>query len=485
MKTICNISVFLLLPILAFSQQLEFKKQTIGSILSALESRYGYTFLFSPENEDIYQVVSTSSNGSTAEEIMSSTLKNLGIEFVQIEENRFALRSPEPTYDVLPSPAMEASVVFKETTQPVRPVIFEPEVIEKMDHIPLVYEVRSVEQPVFELDARPNEISLPYEPRPKTGVPARLAFVSGFSTDEINPHTGPKHFSANILWGVSDSIKGAELGGLANTSEAIEGLQAAGLYNKVKSNHIGVQAAGLVNTVKGNSKGVQLAGLHNTTYNNSLVQLAGISNVTDTTYVQVAGIFNSAQHVKKLQIGLINYATSSEGVSLGLINVVKQGYNHFECFADEIFWANGQFLFGSRKLHTIIKASYNRKNKDYYRWGFGFGFGTKLALGKKWGMNIQGVSTQIVENSSWESRLNLQNTVSATFSIPIAGIELYAGPSISLLVFDPEALDSNSPKLQSTMQDYPLLLVEEFSNNNFNHSSDEYLWLGFKLGIRI
>jgi hypothetical protein len=135
--------------------------------------------------------------------------------------------------------------------------------------------------------------------------------------------------TANIVGG---NTRGVQLSGLFNTNlGSVTGLQASGISNLVGNTITGVQAAGLSNWLRGEMKGVQLAGLTNmTTQNVDGVQLAGLGNVTfiDVRMVQAAGLVNYGRNVGGMQAaGMLNFSSGRVGGAqlAGFANFSREG----------------------------------------------------------------------------------------------------------------------------------------------------------------
>jgi len=181
----------------------------------------------------------------------------------------------------------------------------------------------------------------------------------------------------NLLIGAGHTVRGVELGGLANVrSHDVRGVQLAGITNinggEVRGAQLagigninggrvrGAQAAGIGNVNGGYLRGVQLAGIGN--WNGGFVrgiqaagignlndgfirggqlagianwsegwvrgvQAAGIGNVAngDMHGIQAAGIFNVADgKVRGGQVGLVNVGGDVRGAQVGLVNVARR-----------------------------------------------------------------------------------------------------------------------------------------------------------------
>ena len=303
-------------------------------------------------------------------------------------------------------------------------------------------------------------------------------------------------FSVNILGGFSGGIDKLELGGLFNLSRGnvksvqvagllnqvsgtVKGIQLAGLSNAVLDSVNAAQVAGLVNFSTENVKGFQLAGLMNVgTSNFRGFQLAGLANYAnrDVKGVQMAGLLNVGRNVKGTQIGLFNYADSVQGVQIGLVSFVRNGYHQVEIGADEMLPLNVSLRSGTRSFYNMLFAGIRTDSTDSTTWAFGYGVGTSPRLGKKTFLNIELSAQQV--NKGYVSALNLVNRLYIGMEFRLAKkIHIYAGPSLSLRVFD------------NSYADHPLLftytnptIISENSISSENLATK--LWIGGRAGFR-
>ena len=183
---------------------------------------------------------------------------------------------------------------------------------------------------------------------------------------------------------VGGKMSGFQAAGLLNRTDALTGLQIAGLTN---SNDLilrgGFQIAGINNFSKNGRGGFQTALIVNKNKRGKVGgQLAGIANVADTVGFQL-GLINAATHLRGFQIGLINVNDTLSGVVLGLINVIKKGYN-----AAEITTFDGQFTriafkTGTKSFYTNYVASVKMDSQTLktplWSLGIGLGGGVRIA----------------------------------------------------------------------------------------------------------
>lgn len=184
----------------------------------------------------------------------------------------------------------------------------------------------------------------------------QVSFLPFIGTNLLTKGSRTNNLSFNILAGYSQSLNGAEFGGIANINKnSVEGVQLAGITNitggstnaaqfagilNINTDNVsGVQFAGIGNTVIGSVNGVQMGGIFNLNYakNGTLpdsikslskqVQIAGIVNYTNTNTeaLQIGGITNIGRaQFKGMQISsILNSVTGRvDGMQLsGLANI--------------------------------------------------------------------------------------------------------------------------------------------------------------------
>ncbi|MBI1183937.1 hypothetical protein GC194_06675 [bacterium] len=265
--------------------------------------------------------------------------------------------------------------------------------------------------------------------------------------------------------------KGAQIAGFSNVvTDSVNGFQAAGFSNVVNGAYTGSQLAGFSNVVHGNFNGFQASGFSNvTTGRVHAAQIAGFCNVASQTVVgpqisgfanvasdsmkgaqvagfanvvtgnlegfQASGFINVAKNLKGVQLGFINISDSiSDGFALGFLNISKSGYHKFELSANETFYGNLSFKTGTENLYNIFTVG-ARPYDNSFIWSYGYGLGTQQKLGNKLKMNIDLVSSQVMEGTWRIEDLHLLNKLNVCFTLPLAGsFEVFAGPDFNLLV---------------------------------------------------
>ena len=153
---------------------------------------------------------------------------------------------------------------------------------------------------------------------------------------------------------VKGHMKGVQAAAVLNKSLHATGLQIAGITNFSDTLLRGLQIGGVNNYAEVGRKGVfQIAGTFNKNeHGRSFFQGAIVGNRADTAGIQI-GLINNANRLRGIQIGLINRADTADGVLLGLINVVKKGYHVLELSSNDVTYGNLSFRTGTRWFYTI------------------------------------------------------------------------------------------------------------------------------------
>ncbi len=340
------------------------------------------------------------------------------------------------------------------------------------------------------------------------------------------------HFSLNAIAGNNGGLKGLEIGGLYNAIQydAI-GIQLSGFANFVKGNVEGIQIASFLNYNEGImrgmqfgamninnqadglmiapvfnlnrriSRGYQIAGLFNAGRNVAggqiaaftnvsmgrvFFQTAGFVNVAERVKVQLGGIVNVAKHVDYFQIGLINVADTVSGFSFGLVNLIRRGYNKIELSAGDALLANFAFKLGTKRFYNIFQVGSNFKRNNFNTgivWGYGYGFGFFM-LNTKSGFKInpEVLVSVIQEKKIIKPELNLLNQFKLLFHFTDKPFEIFAGPTVNLMVTEINLNDLLEVEHGSQLPRYTL--VEKNFTDLITPLNTKF-WIGFSAGIRI
>jgi len=198
--------------------------------------------------------------------------------------------------------------------------------------------------------------SIAADGKPRRLAPIHFDFFRLPSADDEGHHvTG-----FNLLVGGGASLRGFELGGLANLrTQESKGVQIAGLANYVRGSSW-IQVGGLANWTRGRVSGGQISGITSWggggvsgfqvggIFNGSGgslggVQMAGIANFVpeDANGLQIGGIANhaggrvrgvqlaslyngAAQGVSGVQVSVVNYGAEVDGVQIGIVNLARR-----------------------------------------------------------------------------------------------------------------------------------------------------------------
>lgn len=126
---------------------------------------------------------------------------------------------------------------------------------------------------------------------------AQVSFLPSLGTNGFMSGKTTNYLSLNLLAGYAHSLKGLEVGGLANILRYHStGIQVSGLVNLVGGRTTGIQVAGFSNNSKMRLYGVQFAGFTNSVSSEAYgVQLSGFANFASSMRgIQVATFLNSA-----------------------------------------------------------------------------------------------------------------------------------------------------------------------------------------------
>ena len=169
-----------------------------------------------------------------------------------------------------------------------------------------------------------REISPP-PPPPEGGVsPLAISLLPGVGI----PTSGDWSVAGlriDILAGRHRDVWGLDVGLVGNeVSVNLEGIQVAGIFNRIGRSDGAVQIAGIVNRCEGDFSGLQAAGIDNWTDGAvDGLQVALVNRAAVLSGLQI-GLYNSTDNGSGVQIGLINSARSFDGVQIGVFNVIRE-----------------------------------------------------------------------------------------------------------------------------------------------------------------
>jgi hypothetical protein len=302
-----------------------------------------------------------------------------------------------------------------------------------------------------------------------------LAQFSGIANVNIGSTRGFQAAGiANYTMGFSKVVQAAGIGNFANQ---VKGAQMAGIGNFAAGDVNGAQIAGIANFASGDVDGAQIAGIGNFSHSTNGVQIAGIANITEyADGAQIAGILNVTRNISGTQIGFINIAdTIKRGIPIGFLSIVRDGYREFEVGFSEGLNTYASFKIGVSQFYNIFSIG-TQFISDHFRWGVGYGIGTHLANKENFKINLEAMSYQINEGSTWTDAYNGLQQLKLTFAGGInPHVLLFAGPTFNLMVSDYTQINgergSNFPPYYIT--------------NNMSGDTNLKFWIGFSAGIRI
>lgn len=128
----------------------------------------------------------------------------------------------------------------------------------------------------------------------------------------------------DLLVGRNRDVRGLDVGLLGNEVEVdLEGIQLAGLFNRIGRSDGAWQSAGILNRCEGDFYGLQTAGILNWTDGAvEGVQIALVNRATELSGLQV-GLYNAVDRGSGVQIGIVNAARVLDGLQIGLVNVIR------------------------------------------------------------------------------------------------------------------------------------------------------------------
>ncbi len=339
-----------------------------------------------------------------------------------------------------------------------------------------------------------------------------LQFVPGVGTTAFADKPVRHHLSFNILAGYGAALDGLELGGLANvrtgpvrglqlgglfnTSDALSGMQLGGLFNIATGPVAGVQLGGVFNIAAGDfvglgfggvfniasgvHHGAQISGVFNVaravegfqgsviniTWEDSRGWQGGVVNwsgdlvgaqtgVINATHGQVrglqAGVVNYANRLDGVSLGLINVAPSMDGVPIGLINIIGDGLHELDAWISETMLFNAGVRMGAKTFYSILGMGAHPE-KNHQRWSILAGLGGRIDLDPFW-VEIDLVTHRLNEGWGWSGDdLDLLTKLRGRVGWQIAGqFAVWAGLSLNLLVS--EARDRIAPSGLAVVRD--------------------------------
>jgi hypothetical protein len=232
-------------------------------------------------------------------------------------------------------------------------------------------------------------------------VQVNIGFVPPLSVGNVVQITSQKRILANVslhaIGGVGNAVEGVDASGVFNIqTDYLAGVQGAGVFNIVGGNAAWLQGAGVFNIVGGNFdglqsagvfniggrrvRGVQAAGVFNGASDVAGVQASGVSNhAGNVEGVQIAGVLNTARTVKGAQIGLINTADDNQGVMIGLLNFSAAHGIHVDLWTDEMRFIRAGIRTGNHNFYNLLMVGLQPFSGQTF-WSVGYGAGAQVYL---------------------------------------------------------------------------------------------------------
>jgi hypothetical protein len=338
----------------------------------------------------------------------------------------------------------------------------------------------------------------------------QVTFISPLGTNGIRCGRYVNMLSLNILGGYAAGLQGFEFGGLVNLEkDYVYGVQFAGIANAVKNQVRGGQFSGVINLAgkdihggqfagfanfSGDSlAGAQVAGFSNFTYGSFMgVQASGFCNIvtgnfrgSQISFINISpkehqgvqiGFVNFARNLKGSQFGFLNVSDSAKGIPIGFLSIVRTGYHKVEFYGAESMYANIAFKTGAKHFYNILYAG-AAVNSNYYRWAFGYGFGTEQELSKKVSLGLDVLSMHVNEKQSFTAKLNLLNQARLNLGVAISPkTSVFIGPTFNVMVS------------QFMNPDYTLGSAlgrgQLYNTTSGSTPTNVKMWVGFNGGIR-
>ena len=309
-----------------------------------------------------------------------------------------------------------------------------------------------------------------------------LAFVTPLSTNGLQSGQTVNRVSLNMLFGYSAGLDGFEAGSFINMeSRFVKGLQLAGFANVNTGWTKGAQVSGFTNVSTASTEGLQAAGFANVNAKGVKgAQLSGFLNYADDLRgLQASGFLNVADRVRGTQLGFLNVAdTFAQGIPVGFLSFVKDGYNRVEAWGSGAFHANLTGKFGVPEFYNMVSVGREFSSSEEL-WGIGYGVGTQIPFTPKAGMNIDLLSYDLnIGNDMLGDETAMLNTLKLNANYDIGAFEVFAGPSLNLLVTD-KALNQRDNQQPISELLGPSPLTESTSDGVLYEG-----WIGASVGIR-
>jgi hypothetical protein len=480
----------------------QYKEVPLGTVLSDISRDFHLRFSYSPDVISLNEKINLNLRNARLEEAMTAIYDQTGITYQPIGGNLVLKKDPNWA---------RPQLISKKTKKSIGPTA-----IEKREPVSVPSKLSGSELQMFEKKGGGNQnLTLPQikvlpvsvSPEKSSRQLSLVPYVGiNAGVDEEVTH----NLSVNVLWGMSGSVDGVEVGGFANTVlHNMNGIQISGFLNSVGGITEGTQLAGAMNMAMGeaevsqgaglmniaakNLKGSQVAGIGNLINGDAeAIQLGGLFNViggdAPKSYqmatifnhqergrigYQVAGLINVADTVEHLQLGMVNFADTIAGASLGLWTFVENGYKPWSVGIDEMRMVSLAKKSGNHNLYNHFEIAISAR---LHSWSFGYGLGTAPRLSDKWRLHIEAISNVFHHRSFWRSGLNLRNQIRFNFAKTIhKDFEWYGGFNFNVFLTNQRNSEGQFiiPATKSPLKSF---------SNNATHGSK--VWIGLETGVR-
>lgn len=480
----------------------QYKDVPLGTVLSDISRDFHLRFSYSPDVISLNEKINLDLRNSRLDQALAAIYDQTGITYQPIGGNLVLKKDPNWS---------RPQLISRKT--PKAPLETDPL---KRNPVTVPSKLSGTELQQFKKNGGGNQnLALPQikvMPFPQTSEKSsrQLSLVPYVGINAGVDEEVTHNLSVNLLWGMSGSVDGVEVGGFANTVlHNLNGIQIAGFLNSVGGVAEGTQLAGAMNMAMGEAELSQGAGLMNIAAKNfSGSQVAGVGNLINgeadaiqmgglfnviggdapasfqmsTLFnhqengrigYQVAGLFNVADTVEHLQLGMVNFANTIAGASLGLWTFVENGYTPWSVGIDEMRMISLAKKSGNHTLYNHFEIAVSAR---LHSWSFGYGLGTAPRLSDKWRLHIEAVTNIFHHRSFWRSGLNMRNQVRFNFAKTIKNdFEWYGGFNFNVFLTNQRNEEGQFiyPVTKSPLKTY---------NNHFTHGSK--VWIGLETGVR-
>jgi hypothetical protein len=275
------------------------------------------------------------------------------------------------------------------------------------------------------------------------------------------------------LWNMNGkSMVGWQFASLGNVNRSdLVGSQFAGLSNINNGSMIGFQAAAFSNINRGNMKGFSIAGVQNLVSGDIIGnQIAGVVNTAkDVSGFQIGGLVNVAKNVTGFQLATLVNVAERNDYPIGLVNIIKYGGEMgLGITYNETGSAMLSFRSGGRILYGILGVGFNH-DASKHKFFTEAGLGGHIPVSSRFRINNE-------LKTNWNVVADKDAVSQHTFAVmPAFQItpqwELFAGPTLNYM--------------STENQDYKNLFPKHTIWKKFNEDRLQQIHIGFSAGIQL